>query len=864
MSEKSENQSDKKKKKEEAANLAARYFALDILNLLIIFCLVIFFFSDILLNGQIFFAGDVMNVYSPWQWYNHQALMAGRMPLWSDDFFMGFPLFAESQGALFYPPTRLVYAFIPAVRAFSHDVVLHFLLAGWFQYFFARSLKLPPWAGLITALAFAFSGMFLSLPINFTIFRSIVWIPLIFTFLTLGARRGSLVFPLLAAIAMVFQMMGGSLQVTGITVLALVFYVFFLMLSPGDGKKSTLVPGLQFILMLVLGCGLYMFQLLPTIELMIHAWRGTQGGWEVASAFSFPPEHFIDLVLPTFFGAYADGSLLPTRLTASFFPYIGIAPLLLILPALGSKKRGIFIMFLLVAVFILLALGKFGPIYQYVYDYIPFFDKFRAPDRFWIIAVFAGTVLSGFGLDAIVAGLQDEKPVIQPGLMKLMATVLLLLALFAAGVLFAPLIREIWTAILNSALGGFIGGGRGGISTETFLRWQINLAFGLFHALAAGALFHYAIGIFGKKGRGSGLVTLVILLAVADLYFMSLNVPGMRTTTKEFFTNPPRTAQVLMRDGERARFYSNLRLTYAREIFHFDGTQDEIWYNGGGSNDLDDYLDFREELSPNIFMHWGLNSTNGFASLFIESYFNIEGAASQQLNLFLPNPQIEPEQLHYWDNRMLADLTASQYVLTPFPFVESGHFTLIDDGLIKIYRNNQAYPRAWIARPVSVLADSPESQRKFVEGEIDPRDEIILDPLPLNVRTFPEGRSGSATAVIRPTGGLSDSRMRGGAVFDEQVLIEVSSPDPAYLILADTHYPGWKAEIDGVPVDIIYEAFTYFRAVEIPAGQHLVRFYYKPVSFATGVTLSVVTLSVSIILLIIQLLFFTKPKSSRE
>ncbi|MCK4720681.1 YfhO family protein [bacterium] len=851
-------------KTETGSQQAGKYFIQDVFNLILIFLLVVFFFLDILLNGQIFFAGDVMNVYSPWQWYNHEALMAGRFPLWSDDFFMGFPLFAESQGALFYPPTRLVYLFIPTVKAFSYDVVLHFLLAGWFQYFLARTLKLPPWASLFASLAFAFSGLFLSLPINFTIFRSIVWIPLIFMFMTMGAKRASLVFPLLASIALVFQMMGGSLQVTGITVLALVPYVIFLVLSPGKGKQTSFVPVLQFILMLMLGVFLYAFQLLPTLELMLHAWRGTQGGYEVASAFSFPPEHFIDVVTPTFYGVYADGSLLPVRITANFFPYIGIAPLLLILPALGSKKRGVFILFFLLVIFLILAIGKYGPLYEFIYTYVPFFDKFRAPDRFWIIAIFAGTLLSGFGLDAIVTGIQSEKPVIQPALMGLVGSLLFLVALFSLGVLFVPAIREIWYSIFAWTLGEFIGGGKGGVSTDTFNRWQVHLAFALFHALIAAAIFHYAIGLFGKKGRAGGLITLLVLLTIADLYFMSLNVPGMRTTNKNFFTEPPRSAEVLMRDGERTRFYSTLRLNYARDVFGYQGSDDQVWYNGGGSNNIDDYLAFREALSPNISMHWGLKSSNGFASLFLESYFNLEAAASRQLLGFVPNQQIESEHLKYWDDRsMLIDLMASRYVLTPVEFTESDRFTLIDDGPIKIYRNNYVFPRAWVARPERILPETDDWEDELFKGELDPRIDLIMHPLPIERRTFPEGSSGTATATIMPVGGLSGSRVRGGGIIDEQVFVDVYTPDPAYLVLADTWYPGWRAEIDGVPVKTIYRVFNYYRGIEIPEGSHRVRFYYRPPSFSIGTTISVGTVCVMFLLLFVQLIFFTKPKSSR-
>jgi len=140
-----------RQEKEEKREGRAQYVISDLFSLILIFGFVGLFFFDVLLKGQIFFAGDIMNVYSPWQKYNHQALISGRLPLWTDDFFTGFPLFAESQGALFYLPTRLIYFFVPVVHAFSFDVVLHFVLAGWFQYFFARTLRLSPWASLLSA-----------------------------------------------------------------------------------------------------------------------------------------------------------------------------------------------------------------------------------------------------------------------------------------------------------------------------------------------------------------------------------------------------------------------------------------------------------------------------------------------------------------------------------------------------------------------------------------------------------------------------------------------------------------------------------------------------------------------------------------
>jgi hypothetical protein len=850
---------------------------LDIFNLLFIFAIVAFFFLDIILRRQVFFAGDIMNVYSPWQIYNQEALAGGRMPLWCDDFFTGFPLFAESQGALFYPVTRLAYMFVPKYQAFSADVLLHFLLAGWFQYFFARTLGLKPWSSLLTAIAFAFSGMFLSLPINFTIFRSIVWIPLIFTFMTLGARRHSLFFPLMAAVCIVMQMMGGSLQVTAITILALIPWVFFLVLSPGKGRQADGVPILQLILTVMLAIGLYFFQLLPTLELMAHAWRGTVAGYDVASAFSFPPEHFIDVLMPTFYGIYADGTLLPVRSTANFFPYFGIAPLLLILPAFSSKKRGVFILLILVILFLALAVGRYGLVYPAVYSTVPFFDKFRAPDRFWIIAIFAGTMLAGYGLEQFVSSVEADKKGRNASSAALLSTIFLLFMLFIIGAIYTPVLKSVWRELVNMFAMIIAGPARRGVDPALYERWQIHLAWASLHLVGIITAFNLAIAMFGRKGRGGALAGAIILVTILDLYIMSFQVPALRTTGTAFFRDPPQSAEVLMRDGEPNRFYSFLKQTYAREVFAFSGGEDTIWYNGGGSNDVADYYALREVLSPDIFMHWRLVSSNGFASLFLARYFDYEGAAKQQLIPFLEGIELEEGDVSdFTDRTLMVDLMASRYMLTPIPFVPNDHFTPATDpdtydGPINIYRNNNAFPRAWVARPETILGETPEAERRFYSAEIDPRRELMLSPVPRNSIVYPDGVEGEATARIRPVGGASGASARGGAQIDEQVIIDVSTPQPAYLILADTHYPGWVAEIDGGPVDTIYRAFGYFRAIEIPAGDHIVRFEYRPASFSTGLTITYVTMGTFILLVLIQLIFFSKqprdkyePRSSRR
>jgi uncharacterized membrane protein YfhO len=68
------------------------------------------------------------------------------------------------------------------------------------------------------------------------------------------------------------------------------------------------------------------------------------------------------------------------------------------------------------------------------------------------------------------------------------------------------------------------------------------------------------------------------------------------------------------------------------------------------------------------------------------------------------------------------------------------------------------------------------------------------------------------------------------------VEIQAQSAAAGYLVLLDTFYPGWVATIDGQETSI-YRANYLARAIFLPAGEHRVRFEYRPSSFKWGLWL---------------------------
>ncbi|HYA93797.1 MAG TPA: YfhO family protein, partial [Thermodesulfobacteriota bacterium] len=63
--------------------------------------------------------------------------------------------------------------------------------------------------------------------------------------------------------------------------------------------------------------------------------------------------------------------------------------------------------------------------------------------------------------------------------------------------------------------------------------------------------------------------------------------------------------------------------------------------------------------------------------------------------------------------------------------------------------------------------------------------------------------------------------------------LRVSAVENSLLVLSDTHYPGWKAFVDGKETKI-YRADYTFRAIPLSAGTHQVEFVYDPLSFKLG------------------------------
>lgn len=215
-----------------------------------------------------------------------------------------------------------------------------------------------------------------------------------------------------------------------------------------------------------------------------------------------------------------------------------------------------------------------------------------------------------------------------------------------------------------------------------------------------------------------------------------------------------------------------------------------------------------------------------------------------------------PEQRHFSPlfpsyRCRLADLLGLRFIASPVPIGRLDRRLGAEDlNLLArtpdayLYENPRALPRVLFAEHMRLV----DFDRILADGrwpEFDPRRTVLLDARAepeLAVRQPPrtaagmlDGISETPSATGDPEGAADPSADESKAVIlrYENTLIEVAvdAPRPGYLVLGDVWHPWWSATVDGRQT-FIRRANAMFRAVSVPAGRHVVRFEFHPISGA--------------------------------
>lgn len=139
----------------------------------------------------------------------------------------------------------------------------------------------------------------------------------------------------------------------------------------------------------------------------------------------------------------------------------------------------------------------------------------------------------------------------------------------------------------------------------------------------------------------------------------------------------------------------------------------------------------------------------------------------------------------------------------------------------ELFENLTAMPRFFLVHDAVSAGSLAETRRLIANGAVDLHRTAITDrPVAL-----PAGFGGAVQTID-----YQPSRLE----------LQVSTEQPALLVLAESYYPGWIASVDGAPADI-YRVDIAFRGVSVPAGAHTVRMEFRPVILPVSIAVSMAT-----------------------
>lgn len=768
---------------------------------LLYFGLALIYFLPAFLPGRQIYGTDYLHAGYFFYDFIAQRVSAGALPKWVPYVYGGLPLFANP-GSTYYPIRWIAELLLPTGKFLPFLFVFQFGMAGMGMYLLAHELRCRRWVAFVAGLTWEFTGITMSWVYAGHDGRIIVatLAPLFFFFLHRGIRTARLPSFAGAAATVGFALLSFQIQNAYYLLLAGAIWAVFCLFhldAVRDRRRlaKTVAMGLGAVAFAFVMAAV---NFIPFQAYVGQSPRGQTGGrgYEFSTSFSMPPRALVGTAVPEQVGL----SIQDPNTGEIVFPVYGgenafklhteyLGALVLVLLALGAfyarRDRRWWFFAGLGAFALLLALGGNTPFYRFFYELLPGLKRFRAPDLAYYVAAFSAVAMAALTLERLALS-REAVASRRTAPEGAGGDRLDLVPLIAGGVVVVAILGAALLGVPSAAMAAQSSG------LTPALGW---LRFALFTAAVGGVLWWWTAG---RMSARAALLALA-LVAVVDLW----------TIDRKFFYTTSGPEQAFAMDDVVAFLLSQPQ-------------PNRVWalpvpqaYRGNS-----DYL-----------MRFGIDQVAGEHGNQLQRYNEYLGAGVEtyvDYHNFLADPSVvetaQGQAISFRPAPGFPEAANVRYVISLAPLAVSG-YREIYRGSALIYENTAALPRAYLV-PQTTVVPSDRTLTTLLAGEWDP----------------------ARTAVVEAPGELPlpAAPLRGGAQVTEyepdRVVVRTEANRPAYLVLADNFYPGWRATIDGAETPV-YRTNHTFRGLVVPAGAHRVEFTFHPDDLYTGLWIHLASLA---------------------
>jgi len=727
---------------------------------------------------------DVPMQEAPFRGFVFGEMKKGHLPLWNPHIMSGTPLFPFF--GLMYPP-YLIYLVLPLSKALNADIALHLFLLGAFTFAWrrARGGSLPASFMAGAVLMFSQTVFVRTYAGHLCMMAVFAWAPLLFLAVDLVFDGSALDGCLLGILAATMQILTGSMGVVFYIAVAVGLYcglhMMGLLSHPRRLRARALMNVVVALGAIAVGAMLVgAVQLWPSLQAAQEITRSQGVPYDFAKTFSYPPKNLLLLIAPNFFGTVGQADHWGPEcgyweVTLS----IGIIGLLLALHgSIRGEQATRYRMLAMGAVLLVIALGHYTPVHEWLYRWAPGFDRLRAPGRFLFVVALCLSMLSAIGIDRLLQ--ERKRPVALIVVAAVLATVLAALAL---GVLVSASrspTNGYWATFVKHTL-----------SDSNLLYWApLNFPYAKMAHIAARSLLSSA---------------LCCVLLAGLLWFC-------RAAPRPDAANSP-TRQRLW------PVYATVALAVA-EVFSLARSQrpevdiappvDPQLAAALSTISKDDrVLDLA--FNDNHTMTMGCDAIWGYNPVVMERYAKFVGFSQGD------DPSPGADRMPYGSgvnppfreiNNMLRMLRC-RYVLPP---LDAGGLPI--DAKISI-------PRFLLVRDYKVVSDSHEILSMLRQPTFDPTRTVLLETAP-DPPPNPAGTGGVVKLIESST---------------DRMVLDVDLPSAAILVITDSYSKDWIARPVAPGPQEFYQllpAYYTLRAIPLSAGKHALAVEFTPSGFQTG------------------------------
>lgn len=734
-------------------------------------------------EGRFLFGHDVVGGFYYLRGAVGQALASGRLPLWESHVMCGAPLLAGAHAGVLYPPTWLSAILEPG-PFWAVTAMLHLSLAGFFAYaWLGKGLGLSRWPAFAGGLIFMLSG-FLATHLyagHIPHLSSVPWAAALMWRLERQLAGCTLKRWLLLAACLAMMILAGFAHFVLIAGLALGARLAHFILAEKEGRRLRAKEAAKAASALAAGVLLAAPQLLPTLELMGHAQRTAINTYDFATTYSLPPESLVTLLAPAFFGDGRDVAYWGRWNLWELTGFVGVCTLPLAAFGLLGRTRQRILWGCVAVLGLVLAMGEHTGVFFGFYHVVPGASLFRVPARYLLLFTLAMAPLAAMGLERLRTGDEtSRRHALRVGVSA--AGAILLIGL--AAVLLTPSrwgrLLE-WEAFVSVAERDDARPHGGGFEERS----RAMAVRGLLAAAGCLALVGAALAAH-RRAPASGPWSAAALTGVLAVELLAF---GSR-----YFTAHPEEEMRWPRE-------------FTAAVTHHPRAPFRIATVNAGQTPMIGKCQLA-----------GIDHVGGYDPMMLRRYTELINTANGR-------PVQEPNIVqHQHRPGPIPDLLGARYWILPSADALPPGWRVAGQlqGGAFVYENPRAMDRAFLVSRSVVVEPGPD-RLKFLAGpEFDPSAVVVLE-------------SGRAESLPGPAGTASIAKRDQG-----RYEIDADSPSGAFLVLTEAWYPGWTAEVDGAPAEIL-RANHLVQAVRLPPGRHRVTFSYRSRFLGLGFGIALLT-----------------------